>query len=177
MCPRDNTNADGDDAADAVERPPAYPSPPGFAEVMLDRPPEYQPPGAARHSSLRLRIGSVGRGSQHVQPLALRRPLDFDWSHGVPDRRLFEALPIPSHAMGVAYVNYADQKWMLARRVGRYHVAYRSSTRPYALQPRLRLSQFIQEARTRVGAHRSASRWYYLHWDREEYGDDGDGVV
>ena len=159
------------------ERPPGYQS-------LGPRPPGYLPPG--RHlqpagvssSTPGFAIGSVGRRPERVQPLLMRSPLDFDIGHAIFHQIRFELMPIPDHALGVAYVNYRDSKWMFARRTGHYHVVYRSANPPYSLQSPQRLSFFIREAIARVGTSRwNSSRWFYIHWDTAAHGIHGDPVL
>lgn len=147
-----------------------------------ERPPPYAPPGPYTRpwriqDQQAFHIGSVGRREGRLQPLAPRSPLDFDTRHSVFDRVRFEIMPIPNHAMGVAYVNYADRLWMFARRMGHYHVAYRFATEPFALHT-TRLSNFVSEATQRVGTRRwNSSRWFYFRWDTAEHGENGDLIL
>jgi hypothetical protein len=97
-------------------------NPPGYV------PPAYAPLAASRASSRSTSI-PVGRRQGRVQEVGYRRPFDFAHAHGVFFRVRFESLPIPDHALGVAYLNYEDRKWLFGRRVGNYyHVEYHSGS-------------------------------------------------
>ena len=155
-------------------------------------PPPGPPPGYLRSSTtyhaqrglfgqdgtlLSFHIGSVGRRPDRVQQLALRSPVYFDMHHAIFLQVRFEVMPIPPHAMGVAYVNYRDSKWMFARREGSYHVAFRASAPPHDLLS-MRLGDFTREAIRQVGTRRwNSSRWFYFHWDTTLYGANGELVL
>ena len=124
------------------------------------------------------RIGSVGRSPNRVQPLAVRSPVYFDMQHAIFLQMRFELMPIPDHAMGVAYVNYRDSRWLFARRTGSYHVVFRSVVAPHALLQPMRLTDFTREAVSRVGTRAwNTSRWFYFCWDAASYGVNGDLIL
>lgn len=187
MAPRnDDWILEADELADSGGMPPPQGAPPGYihdrappagapppyGQARQDMPPSYAqawPPWRLPGNHA-LHIGSVGRREGRVQPIAPRSPLDFDLRHGVFDRLRFELMPIPSHAMGVAYVNYPDRRWMLARRAGYTHVELRHVTAPFTPY-RVRMGQFINEALQRVGARGwNTSRWFYFRWDVTQEG-------
>lgn len=142
---------------------------------MLDNRPSFAPPGYEGAPAYALYINSVGRRQGRVQASGCRSPFEFEHAHGIFFQVRFELLPIPDHAMGVAYLNYADRTWMFGRRAGNYHVEYRSASPPYTMHPPQRLGMFCTEAMARVGTRKfNKSRWYYFCWDRGRHGEHGD---
>ena len=162
---------DAEELADSGGMPPPNrPSLPTYAQAQQYTRPWRLPGDHTFH------IGSVGRREGRVQPIAPRSPIEFDSRHGVFDRVRFGIMPIPSHAMGVAYVNYPDRLWLLARRAGYTHVEFREGPEPFTLY-RARIGQFIDEAVRRVGARGwNTSRWFYFRWDPAQHGN-GDHIL
>jgi hypothetical protein len=127
-------------------------------------------------------IGSVGWRSGH-QDVAVRTLAELDSTHSI-HRRLIPMLPLRRRAMGVVVFDSrtmgvgtpgTPEPWF-ARRVGRFHVQYRS--RVPGLERtinRVRTEHFAAEAERHFG--RTNVVWYIIQWDVEDYGTDGLGLI
>lgn len=148
------------------EEPPP-PLPPSYATA-----PQYQHPNRVyRHSShTQLMVASVSRKPGRAQPIALRRPFDFDSKHGTFFHWKFELHSIPDHAMGVAFVNYRDARYALGRVVDRDTVFYRG----WHGWTHGRLRLFVQNAMQSIGTrHPNSTRWFYFRYDPTYHTDHG----